>query len=134
MGKPIATVAGGICFAFPDVCKTPSAPPPGSFVPVPYPNTGQLSAAQAVTTTVKAAGNVIVTSNSSIPTTTGDEAGSLGGTTSSQVAGRVSFLTYSMTVKAEGANVVRMFDTTSQNAGNATGQVLGGVATILVGD
>jgi hypothetical protein len=47
--------------------------------------------------------------------------------------GKVEFATFSLTVKAEGSNVVRMFDTTKQNNGNAVGQVLGGVPNVLVG-
>ena len=122
MGKPIATKkSGGICFAFPDVCTTSSG------VPVPFPNIGKMDAADPVTGTVKAGGNAIITENSQIPTTTGDEAGS-------PSTGKVEFKTYSETVKAEGNRVVRMFDSTTQNNGNAVGQVLGGEATILVGD
>jgi len=34
---PASTKGGGMCLAFPDVCKTPS---PGGPVPIPYPNTG----------------------------------------------------------------------------------------------
>ena len=72
MGNPIATKkSGGICFAFPDVCKTPS---PSGTVPIPYPNTGQMSDANPVTTTVKAGGNWIIIENSEIGTTVGDEA------------------------------------------------------------
>jgi hypothetical protein len=128
MGKPIATTAGGTCFAFPDVCQTLMPPPPGNQVPVPYSNTGQLSDAVNVTTTVKVKNSAVITSNSQIPQTTGNEAAV------PPNKGRVEFKTYSQTVKAQGANVVRMFDTTSQNAGNATGQVLGGETTVLVGD
>jgi hypothetical protein len=135
MGKPIATTkSGGICFAFPDVCYTPS---PSGQVPIPYPNIGQMSDANPHTTTVKAAGNWIITEESKIPNTTGDQAGSIGAINSNppnSVGGAVTFETYSGTVKAQGKRVVRMFDSTEQNNGNAVGQVLGGEATILVGD
>ena len=33
---PASTKGGGMCFGFPDVCKTPA--PPAPFVPIPYPN------------------------------------------------------------------------------------------------
>jgi hypothetical protein len=135
MGKPIATTKqGGICFAFPDVCNTPS---PSGQVPVPYPNTGQMSEADPRTTTVKAGGNWIITEESKIKNTTGDQAGSIGAINSTppnSVGKSVTFETYSGTVKAQGKRVVRMFDSTKQNDGNAVGQVLGGEATILVGD
>lgn len=132
MGKPITTQAPGICFAFPDVCLTPAPPSPP--IPIPYPNIGQLADAQGVASTVLAGGNPVVTSNSNIPTTTGDEAGSSGGVTSGTTKGKVEFVTFSNTVLAEDGNVVRMFDTTKQNNGNAVGNVLGGFPTVLVGD
>jgi hypothetical protein len=135
MGKPIATIkSGGICFAFPDVCNTPS---PSGQVPIPYPNTGQMSDAKPHTSTVKAAGYEIITEESKIDNTIGDQAGSLGAINSTppnSVGKSVTFATYSGTVRAQGKRVVRMFDSTKQNDGNAVGQVLGGEATILVGD
>ena len=70
-----------------------------------------------------------MTSESNIPTTTGDEAAN-----PPKRTGKVEFITYSGTVFAEGNEVVRMFDTTKQNNGNAVGIVLGGVPTVLVGD
>jgi hypothetical protein len=127
MGQPITTKSTGICFAFPDVCLTP-APPSPSPVPIPYPNIGQLQSVQSEAGTVLVGGNPVVTSNSEIPTTTGDEAGS-----ASPTKGKVQFVTFSQSVFAEGHNVVRMFDTTTQNGGNAVGQVLGGVPNVLVG-
>jgi len=129
MGKPITTKSQGICFAFPDVCSTPAAPSP---IPIPYPNIGQLSQVQDPTETVLVGGNPVVTSKSNIPTTTGDEAGTANGPTS--FAGKVEFVTFSNTVFAEDGNVVRMFDTTKQNQGNAVGNVLSGIPTVLVGD
>lgn len=126
MGQPITTKGQGICFAFPDVCLTP-APPSPSPVPVPYPNIGQLSDASGTASSVKAGGSEVVTSASEIPTTTGNEPAN------PPIQGKVQFVSFSMTVKAEGNNIVRMFDTTTQNAGNAVGQVLGGFPTVLVG-
>ena len=77
MGQPITTAGQGICFAFPDVCLTPA--PPGPNVPVPYPNIGQLSSATGTANSVKAGGNVVVTKDSTVSSTTGDEAGTAGG-------------------------------------------------------
>lgn len=132
MGQPITTQSEGICFAFPDVCLTPAPPSPD--VPIPYPNMGQLSAAKNVAESVFAGGSKVITSNSQIDTTTGDEAGTSGGVAAPGNVGKeVKFVTFSQSVFAEGNNVVRMFDTTTQNGGNAVGQVLGGVPNILVG-
>ncbi|NJN18633.1 MAG: DUF4150 domain-containing protein [Oscillochloris sp.] len=130
MGKPITVKGPGICFAFPDVCLTPAPP-----VPLPYPNIGQLADASGTASTVLVGGNEVVTSNSTIPSTSGDEAGSVGGVTSGTTKGKVEFtVTFSGTVFAEGGNVIRLGDSTKQNNGNAVGTVLGGVPTVLVGD
>ncbi len=137
MGKPITTTSGGICFAFPDVCFTPPITPASpTGIPVPYPNIGNLDEASEVTSTVNAGGNPIVHKDSKIESTTGDQAGSLGAVNSippKSIGGGVEFKSFSETVFVEEKNVVRMFDSTSQNDGNAVGIVLGGVATVLVG-
>jgi hypothetical protein len=131
MGKPITTKSNGICFAFPNVCLTPSGP---SMVPIPYPSVGQLSAVQDPSASVHAGGNQVVTRASSIASTSGDAAGTGGGVQSGTFGGEVRFKAYSGSVFATGSEVVRMFDQTEQNNGNAVGTVLGGVPTVLVGD
>ena len=130
MPQPI-TVTDGICFAFPDVCLTPAPPAPP--VPIPYPNIAQLADATGTATNVNAGGKPVVTEASSIPTSTGDEAGSAGGVTSGITKGECKFTTFSQTVKANGKGVVRLGDITTQNKGNAVGTVLGGLPTVLVG-
>lgn len=132
MGKPITTTSGGICFAFPNVCLTPA--PPGPPVPIPYPSIGQLTATVATATSVKAGSNPVVTKASNIPTTTGDAAGTVGGVKSGVFGQKVTFLTTSNTVFAEGNGVVRLFDQTEQNNQNCVGVVLGGFPQVLVGD
>ena len=81
MGMPLTTQTTGICFAFPNVCMTPT---PGGPVPIPYPSIGQLQDANPVadgpSNGVFAAGHAVVTVNSQIPTTTGDAAGTTGAT------------------------------------------------------
>lgn len=137
MGKPITTATGGICFAFPDVCFTPPTTPASpSGIPIPYPNIGQLSDIEDSSNNVNAAGTAVVHVDSTIADqkTTGDEAGSLGGVTSGGTKGAVAFTSSSTTVKVNGKGVVRMFDSTTQNNENAVGIVLGGAATVLVGD
>ncbi|MBL7189108.1 MAG: DUF4150 domain-containing protein [Phycisphaerae bacterium] len=131
MGLPVATKAGGICFAFPDVCNTPAPPAPP--IPIPYPNIGQLSDATGVSTDVKVGGNLVILKGSIIKNTTGDEAGSVGGVLSGSIVGKVEFETASETVKINGDKVVRMTDKTKQNNRNADGTVLGGVANVLCG-
>lgn len=136
-GRPITTTAGGICFAFPDVCLTPAPPSPP--VPMPYPNLGQL--ADAIQTSdgsvgtgrVTVGGDPVVLEASEIPVTTGDEAGSVGGVRSGTIKGRVTFPQGSATVQIHGSGVVRILDPTEQNQGNANGTVLGGVPNVLVG-
>ena len=137
MGKPITTDSGGVCFAFPNVCLTQIGP---ATVPIPYPSIGQLANAQDTASSVKAGGSKVVTTASYIESTNGDEpALPTGGVTSGNRGGPVIFQQGSSSVNAEGNPVVRMFDTTGQNtdAGratpNATGTVLGGFPTVLVG-
>ena len=130
MGQPI-TVKDGICFAFPDVCLTPA--PPSAPVPIPYPNIAQLADATGTASTVKAGGKEVVTQESAISSSSGDEAGSSGGVTSGTTKGECKFTSFSTTVKANGKGVVRLGDTTTQNKQNAVGTVLGGLPTVLVG-
>jgi len=132
MGRPITTRSGGICFAFPNVCITPGAPP----TPIPYPSVGQLSDTQGPASDVYAGSSLVVTKDASISSTTGDAAGTGGGVSGSPptCGGPVKFTGASGTVFADGKAVVRMFDTTDQNNGNARGTVLGGLPTVLVGD
>lgn len=137
MGRPITTNSGGVCFAFPNVCLTQVGP---ATVPIPYPSIGQLSGAEQTASSVVAGGSEVVTTNSFIGDTNGDEpALPTGGVTSGNRGGPVIFQQGSGSVNAEGYPVVRMFDPTGQNtdAGrntpNATGSVLGGFSTVLVG-
>lgn len=138
MGSPIATKKSGfMCFSFPDVCKTQVGP---LTIPIPYPNIGDLINAEQVATTVYANGDPVILQTSIIPDkkTTGDEAGALGsvgGDFPGSIKGQVEFTSASSSVFADnGKPVVRMFDSTKQNNGNAIGQVLGGVPHVLVGD
>jgi hypothetical protein len=139
MGKPVTTKSAGICFAFPNVCFTPpTSPASPNGIPIPYPSIGQLSSTSGTATSVRAGGNQVVVKASTINSTTGDSAGSLGGVRSQSFGGSVTFKTASGSVFAEGSEVVRMLDQTEQNNGpggaNAVGVVLGGFPTVLVGD
>jgi len=130
MAKPIATKTG-ICFAFPDVLKTPT---PGGEVPMPYPNIAQLSDASGTASNVKAGGKEVILETSEIASSTGGEPGVGGGVKVSKHLKECKFKTSSKTVKANGKGIVRQFDTTEQNGGNASGQVMVGLSTVLVGD
>lgn len=130
MAQPIARTQG-ICMAFPDVLKTPT---PGGPVPMPYPNIAQLAAAENASGNVNAGGLPVILANSSIEVSTGGEPGTGGGVTPNNgYLGPCTFTGHSSTVKANGQGVVRQGDATSQNNENATGQVMVGLPTVLVG-
>lgn len=136
MGRPVTTKNAAFqCFAFPDVCLTPAAPNP---VPIPYPNIGQFSDTEQASGAngkdpVRIGGDPVVLKNSSIPRTSGDEAGTLGGVVQPFQMGKAEFTTASLTVRVNGQGVVRLGDSTTQNQGNCVGTVLGGVPTVRAG-
>jgi len=107
-----------IC-AFPDVCFTPPqtpATPPG--VPIPYPNTGMASDCTDGSSSVKISGQeVMLKDKSYFKRSMGDEAGCAPkkGVATSKNMGKVYFTMWSMDVKVEGENVVRMLDLTTHN-------------------
>jgi hypothetical protein len=113
-----AAAGKSIC-AFPDVCFTPPmtpATPPG--VPIPYPNTGMASDTTSGSTSVQISGQEVMLKNKSyFQRSTGDEAGCAPkkGVITSTNMGKVYFNMWSMDVKIEGENVVRMLDLTTHN-------------------
>lgn len=126
MGQPICPTQG-IAFAFPDVCNTPT---PGGPVPIPYPNIAQLGDAQDVADDLLLGGSGLnaVLQDSSVATSTGDEAGS-----ASPTKGECKVTSASTTVLYGGKGIARFGDPTSQNGGNAVGSLLGAFPTVLVG-
>jgi hypothetical protein len=106
-----------IC-AFPDVCLTPPTPPAG-FIPVPYPNTGFATDTTNGSRTVKISGKEVMLKNKSyFKKSTGDEAATRStpmGVLTHTITGKVYFTSWSMDVKVEGENVVRMADLTTHN-------------------
>jgi len=110
-----------IC-AFPDVCMTPPqtpATPPG--VPIPYPNTGMASDCTSGSSSVKISNQEVMLKNKSyFKRSMGDEAGCAPkkGVVTSKNMGKVYFTMWSMDVKVEGENVVRMGDLTTHNHGS----------------
>ena len=105
--------SGGMSPVFPDVCKTPAPPAPP--VPIPYPNVAKSADASDTATTVQADGEKIMLKKSVFSTSTGDEAGSVGGVVSNCTKGKAQFIAYSFDVKAEGQNVPRNLDMMKQN-------------------
>ena len=105
--------SGGIATGFPDVCKTPAPPAPP--IPIPYPNIAQSSDTAQGSTTVKVDGNPIMLQGSNFSTSTGDEAGSIGGVASNTTKGKAEFVNYSFDVMVDGKNVPRLGDMMLQN-------------------
>lgn len=119
-----AAAGKSIC-AFPDVCMTPPqtpATPPG--VPIPYPNTGMASDTSDGSTSVKISNQEVMLKNkSNFSKSMGDEAGAapMKGVVTHKNMGKVFFTAWSMDVKVEGENVVRMLDMTTHNHGSVPG-------------
>ncbi len=117
--------AGKSICAFPDVCMTPPqtpATPPG--IPIPYPNTGMASDTSDGSTTVKISGQEVMLKNkSNFKKSMGDEAGvaPMKGVITHKNMGKVFFTMWSMDVKIEGENAVRMLDLTTHNHGSMPG-------------
>ena len=119
MGRPICPTQG-IAFAFPDICNTPT---PGGPVPVPYPNIAMLADATDVADDLLLgpASLKAVLQDSTVSTSTGDEAGSAGGVTSGSTKGECKVTAGSATVLYGGKQVARFADPTTQNNENAVG-------------
>jgi hypothetical protein len=114
---PASCKAGGVAMGFPDVCKTPAAPSP---IPIPYPNIAQVASATAGTCSskVKIMNQAAVTKDSEIPMSSGDEAGVVGGVSSSCNMGKAVFKDASTKVKAEGKGIAKILSMVSMNKDN----------------
>ena len=108
--------SGGVATNFPDVCKTQCGPP---VIPIPYPNIAMSSDTAQGSKSVKIDGNPMMLKDSNFSTSTGDEAGALGGIASGCTKGKAQFVNYSFEVKVEGKNVPRLGDMMLQNKGSA---------------
>jgi uncharacterized Zn-binding protein involved in type VI secretion len=111
---PASTNGGGQCFAFPDVCKTPS---PAGPIPIPYPNIAMLNQATSGTLSskVKIVGNKAATKDSEISMSSGDEAGSVGGVVSNKMKGSAKIKQGSGKVKIEGKGAAYLGVMVGQN-------------------
>jgi hypothetical protein len=114
---PASTKGGGQCFAFPDVCKTPT---PAGPVPIPYPNIAMLNQASGGTCSskVKICGDNAVTQDTEITMSSGDEAGSVGGVVSNKIKGPAKFTQGSSKVKIEGKGAAYLGAMVAQNDGS----------------
>jgi uncharacterized Zn-binding protein involved in type VI secretion len=114
---PASTNGDGQCFAFPDVCKTPT---PGGPVPIPYPNIAMLNQASGgtVSSKVKIMGKKAATQDTEITMSSGDEAGSVGGVISNKIKGSAKFKQGSSKVKIEGKGAAYLGAMVGQNDGS----------------
>lgn len=114
---PATTNGGGQCFAFPDVCKTPS---PAGPVPIPYPNLAMPNQASGSTCSskVKILNKKVCTTKTEISMSSGDEAGTAGGVVSSKFKGAAKYKKGSGKVKVEGAPMVHLLSITAMNGGS----------------
>jgi hypothetical protein len=112
---PASTKQGGQCFAFPDVCKTPAAPSP---VPIPYPNIAMVANTDNAIEEVLMVNKATVVENSKIPSSSGDEPGTIGGVVSNTNRNQVTFKKYSSKVFAKGKAVVFHTVVTQHNGSN----------------
>jgi len=110
--------SGGMSTVFPDVCKTPS---PGGPIPIPYPNIGKSADTSGGPSSVKVEGNMPMVKGATYSTSSGDEAGTVGGVVSSTNMGVCEFMMYSFDVKFEGKNVCRLGDPLFHNKKNIMG-------------
>jgi hypothetical protein len=125
-----ATKQGGQCSAMPDVCKTPM--PPGSPIPMPYPNTALLMIAKPTPENVLFVGMPPLNTASKISISQGNQPGSLGGVVSSKIMGQAEFPSGSQKVCVGGHPIVRQADPTKQNDGNALGAIAGPPSQLIV--
>ena len=105
-----------MCFAIPDVCKTPAAPSP---IPIPYPNTAQWTSATGFVDKVTVEMRPVVAEGTKIPMSNGDEAGVVGGVTSGSNMKEVQPKTFSSTVVFGGKKAVMLTATTAHNGASA---------------
>jgi hypothetical protein len=101
-----------MCLGVPDVCLTPGSPSP---VPIPYPNIAQLSGCDGAVDKVLMENKETVVEDSKVPSSSGDEAGTLGGVMSGLNRGEAHFKLYSSKVYAKGKKIVFHTAVTTHN-------------------
>ena len=114
---PATSKANGTCLGVPDVCQVPAPPAPP--IPTPFPNTAMVANATGTSTKVKIENMDVVVETSEIPSSNGDEAGTIGGVVSGTVAQKVVFKLGSSKVKAEGKAMAFLTGVTAHNGASA---------------
>lgn len=107
--------SNGMVTFMPDVCKTPA--PPGSPIPIPYPNIALSQDTDKGTKDIQCDGNPVMVQGSCFSKSSGDEAGSVGGVVSNTTKGAAEFVSYSFDVMFEGKPVARALDMMLGNKG-----------------
>ena len=110
------TQAGGNDNGFPDTCLTPAPPAPP--VPIPYPNIAQGATTVSAVYTVLVVSAPAHNSGTTIPMTSGDNAGVGTGVASGMVMGKASPSTSSTKVNIGGKPATFMSMTSSGNGTN----------------
>lgn len=116
---PASTKGGGMCFGFPDVCKTPA--PPAPFVPIPYPNFAPPMMASGGTCAkkVEIMNMKAMKSSSEVSRSNGDEAGTLKGMISMTNMDKAKPVMGSPVVIIEGSGAMTWLKPTRHNGTNA---------------
>lgn len=122
---------GGLCIAFPNVCKTP-APPSPTPVPVPYPSIAMDATNVAFVPNVLLTGTPAHNLSTHAPMTQGDSPGVLLGIASPTVMGPCRAVTAAFTVVVGGMPLTRTTSITQQNGMNAAGAKVMPSATNVV--
>ncbi len=92
-------------------------------MPTPYPNSGELSGADGTISKVVMENKETVVESSKIPSSKGDEAGTLKGLVSSTNMDSIQFKKYSSKVYAQGKKIVFHTAPTAHNGSNANAPV-----------
>lgn len=116
---PASTKGGGMCFGFPDVCKTPA--PPAPFVPIPYPNFAppMMASGGSCAKKVKIMNMKAMKSSSEVSRSNGDEAGTLKGMISMTNMDKAKPVMGSPVVIIEGSGAMTWLKPTRHNGTNA---------------
>ncbi len=127
---PAASKKGGMAQGGPDVCHVPAPPPPAGpgGIPVPFPNLARLSGADNTVAKVLIQKKETVVEDSSIPSSSGDEAGVSNlptpkGVVSQKNMGECKFKKASSKVFAAGKAIVYQTAPTTHNGSNANAPV-----------
>lgn len=129
---PASTTEGGQSISTaPSVCYVPAPPVPAGpgGIPTPFPNVASHGSAEGVTQKVFIRNKPCLVEGSSIPSSSGDEAGcsqnlppGKKGLKSMENLGKCEFPSHHATVKLEGKGAIVHLATTKQNNGNTVGQ------------